>query len=262
MNVTVANTSADLGIMGFVPGSSWLPRLSEGSNLGSMPAGLNDRHDILYGKFADSGRITDAASLSSYATGTSTKDFTDRDWSAQNFPCTVKPEFDPDKPVLLGMPVDQAEKPSQPIQLKDLFTSAVFDLASTGDETLIRDFVLAQELRTAGTTVTIERHEAPVFPGRVPTDRPAPSRKLRRTAVVVTATVASVDPEGPIPGGEVTFFVNGVPQHKPVPLDDGGRVRVTLNGLKPGEHLIRAAYAGGGRNEQLASSSANLLVKV
>src|ERR1700686_306541 len=90
LDVSVSNTSADEGVMGFIPKGSWLPRLRNGVDVGPRPASLHDRYVMLYKTFADSWRITDKTSLFVYPPGTSTKTFTDPDWPAEKLPCRLK----------------------------------------------------------------------------------------------------------------------------------------------------------------------------
>src|SRR5205814_1363295 len=134
IDVNVSNTKADEGVMGFIPKGSWLPRLRNGTDVGPMPASLNDRHTVLYKKFADSWRVTDPASLFVYEPGTSTKTFTDLDWPAEKPPCKLKPQFQiPGVGVLKGMPVPEAEQICRVVTDKDLHAHCVFDVATTGD---------------------------------------------------------------------------------------------------------------------------------
>jgi hypothetical protein len=259
MNVSVSNTSADEGIMGFVPRDSWLPRLRDGTNVGPMPASLPDRYAVLYKTFADSWRVTDTTSLFVYESGTSTKTFTDRDWPAEKPPCQMKPEFQvPGVPVFKGMPIDRARVVCQAVMEKDLHTNCVFDVATTGDPIFAEGYLLAQELRLHGTFVRLEGGEAPGRPDRMPGDTADQPQPRPEPSLTLTATVVPLTPDRPTPTGSVTFFVDGVPMNRPVSLDDRGRARVLVR-LKPGEHKIRATYSGGGKYNYHSSSSPNLL---
>ena len=167
MNVDVSHTGADEGIMGLIPEDSWLPRLRDGISVGPMPASLQDRYVTLYKTFADSWRVTDATSLFVYAPGTSTKTFTDLDWPAERPPCDLKPEFQvPGAKILPAIPIEEAEMICRAVTMKDLHSNCVFDVATTGDETFAKGYLLAQELRLYGTTVEIAAHEAPSRPDR------------------------------------------------------------------------------------------------
>ncbi len=263
LDVSVSQTSADEGVMGFVPKGSWLPRLRNGADVGPMPASLHDRYVTLYKTFADSWRVTDKTSLFVYAPGTSTKTFTDPDWPAEKPPCKLKPEFHtPGVAVLKGMPVARAEMICRVATDKKLYKNCVFDVATTGDETFAKGYAFAQEIRLYSTAVKIACHQSPSRPFRSSdgtTDAPARPGAL---PVVVIATVLPLTPGRPIPTGTVTVFIDGVPMNRPMPLDDRGRARVRVAGLKPGEHKIRATYSGGGKYNYHSSTSANLLCTV
>lgn len=260
MNVAVSRTSAHEGIMGFIPKGSWLPRLRDGADLGALPASMQDRYDSLYGKFADSWRVDDQTSLFVHEPGTSTETFTDREWPGVRPPCDhIRPELAaPGTHELGGMAIEKAEMICRVVTEPDLYASCVFDVATTGDETFARDYAAAQELRLYGTKVDIEGFEAPVFTDRLPRDDDAQRLRAPSGALAVTARVSALTPDRPVPTGSVTFIVDGMPTRRPLRLDDLGRARTTLR-LKPGDHVIRAAYTGGGRYEYHSSTSPNLL---
>jgi hypothetical protein len=259
MNVSVSNTRADEGIMGFIPRDSWLPRLRDGTSVGPMPASLHDRYVTLYRQFADSWRVTDQTSLFVYHSGTSSKTFTDRDWPAEKGPCTLKPQFQvAGVEVLKGMPVERARMICAPVNAKDLNRNCVFDVATTGDEFFAEGYLLTQELRTYGTYVTLVGADPPSRPDRVQGTMPEQRPARRGRPLRVTATVLPITPGRPTPTGGVTFIVDGVPMKRPLDLDGRGRARITLQ-LMPGEHRIRATYCGGGRYQYHSSSSPNLV---
>ena len=263
IDVSISNTKGDEGIMGHVPSASWLPRLRDGVSVGPMPPSLQDRYVTLYKEFADSWRVTDDTSLFVYAPGTSTRTFTDPDWPAEKPPCEMKPEFQvPGAPVFEGMPIQEAEMICSLVTEKDLHNNCVFDVATTGDETFARGYLLAQELRLYGTAVQV----AGYVPATTRTDRTSPAvateQRRRDGWLVVTATVRPLTPGNPHPAGTVVFFVDGVPMKRPIELDDSGTASVELGPLKPGEHRIRANYSGGGRHDYHSSTSPNLLYTV
>ena len=261
LNVSVSNTSADQGVMGFIPTGSWLPRLRNGTDVGPMPASLNARYVTLYKTFADSWRITNTTSLFVYAPGTSTSTFTDLDWPAEKLPCTLKPQFQiPGLKVLQGMPVARAETICRLVTDKDLYQNCVFDVATTGEEGFAKGYVFAQEVRQSSTSVKIACHQAPsgrpYRPSQITTGVPA---QPKAPSVLVNATVSPLTPGRPIPTGTVTVFIDGVPMNRPMQLDDRGRARVKIAGLKSGEHKIRATYSGGGKFDYHSSSSSTLV---
>ena len=260
LDVGIANTRADDGIMGFIPSGSWLPRLRNGQAFGPMPAALHDRYVELYKRFANSWRVNSRTSLFVYMPGTSAKTFTDRDWPAEQPPCKVKPALRisaarPRKPIS----VRKAEQICNAITEGDLHEFCVFDVATTGDETFAQGYRFAQELRLFGTAVRIFGDEPAAGNDRLP-DRDPP-RRPPEGALAVTATVVPLSPDRPTPTGAVTFVVDGVPMRRPVRLDERGRARMTIQ-LKPGDHTIRALYSGGGEFGHHSSASPNLLHSV
>jgi hypothetical protein len=260
LDVSVSNTSADEGVMGFVPTGSWLPRLRNGVDVGPRPASLHDRYITLYKTFADSWRITDKTSLFVYAPGTSTSTFTDPDWPAEKLPCRLKPQFQiPGVEVHQGMPVARAEAICRIVTDKNLYQNCVFDVATTGDETFAKGYVFAEEIRLYSTSVKIGCSQGPSRPYRSPNataDAPA------QNSLFVTATVAPLAPGRPIPTGTVTVYIDGVPMNRPVQLDGRGEARVRITGVKPGEHKISATYSGGGKFDYHSSSSSTLVCSV
>jgi len=260
LDVSVSHTRADEGIMGFIPKGSWLPRLRNGINVGPIPATLHDRYVTLYKTFADSWRVTDHTSLFVYAPGTSTNTFTDHNWPAEKLPCKLNPEFqNPEVPVHKGMPIARAEMICRVVTDKDLYKNCVFDVATSGDETFVKGYIFAQELRLYGTSVKIECHGAPIRTGRSSNVTAAVPAQAGAHSVIITATVLPLTPGRPIPTGSVTFFVDGVPTNRPSQLDERGRARFRIARMNPGEHKFRASYSGGGKYDYHSSTSPNLL---
>lgn len=260
LDVSISNTSADVGVMGFIPKGSWLPRLRNGVDVGPRPASLHDRYLMLYKTFADSWRITDKTSLFVYAPGTSTKTFTDPDWPAEKLPCKLKPEFQiAGVKVHQGMPVDRAEAICRIVTDKALYQNCVFDVATTGDQTFAKGYAFAEGVRLYSTSVKIECHQGPGRPYRSPhatADAPA------QNSFTVTATVAPLTRGRPMPTGTVTVLIDGVPMNRPVQLNDRGQARIKIPGLKPGEYKVRATYSGGGNFDYHASSSSTRICRI
>lgn len=259
MNVSVSNTRADEGVMGIVPKDSWLPRLRNGLSLGPKPANAHDRYVALYQKFADSWRVTAANSLFVYASGTSTATFTDKGWPAEKPPCKMKKELKvPGVLVFKGMPVEQARGVCAAVTIKDLHENCVFDVATTGDPTFAEGYLLAQELRLYGTAVKLTANAAPARQDRTPDDRGDQSPANSAQVLQLIAAVSPIMADRPVPTGEVTFYVDGMPLKRPVKLDGRGQARLMLPPLKEGAHTLRAAYPGGGRYDYHSSSSAEV----
>jgi FtsP/CotA-like multicopper oxidase with cupredoxin domain len=247
LDVEVTNTDAEGGLMGHIPKGTWLPALPSGATLGPIPASLNDRYIALYKTFADAWRLTDATSLFEYLPGRSTATFTDRDWPPQEPPCTtLKRGFPkPVNPILQNIPIARAKQICKEVKLDDLHAACVFDVATTGDETFAKAYLIAQELRLCGSAVQIIGDKPQTRPGQ---------------ALVVTATVLPRIAGRPMPQGSVTLIIDGVAGKQPVKLDRYGRARFTVARLKTGTHKIRAVYTpSGGNNTYHSSSSPNLL---
>jgi hypothetical protein len=211
-----------------------------------MPESLHDRYIALYRTFANAWRVTDKTSLFVYAPGTSTATFTDEDWPAEKPPCKLKPQFEiPGAPTPVNIDIEKAKQICKGVTIDGLNRDCVFDVATTGDETFAKGYLLAQDLRLHGSTVQIVGDK--------------PQTQLGET-LVITATVAPMSASRPTPTGSVTFLVDGVPAGPPVRLDDRGRARHATERLAVGPHKIRAAYSGGdGQSSYHSSSSPNLL---
>jgi hypothetical protein len=80
LNVNIYGTSAQEGTMGKLAARSWLPALPDGTSLGAKPESEAERYKVLYEKFADAWRVTDATSLFDYEPGTNTATFTRKEW--------------------------------------------------------------------------------------------------------------------------------------------------------------------------------------
>jgi hypothetical protein len=264
LDVGVTNARADEGVMGYIPQDSWLPRLRNGKSLGPKPISLHDRFVQLYRTFSNSWRVTRKTSLFVYAPGTSTTTFTDRDWPAEKSPCDMKPQFQiPGAPILEGVPIPEAEAICRGVTDKALFANCVFDVATTGDETFAKGYLIAEEQRLYGTAVQITGYE----PAIIRPDRSPAARRIKQPDhldqwLALTATVVPLAPGRPTPTGTMTFLIDGVPLQRPVELDDTGSARLTVGPLRPGEHTIRATYTGGGRYNNYSCASPNLLYTV
>ncbi len=250
LDVSVLHTQADEGIMGRIPKNTWLPALPSGATLGPKPANLHDRYVALYRTFADAWRVTDQTSLFVYLPGTSTGTFTDRDWPPEQPPCTLKPEFQkPVTPILKNIELEKAERICRNVTDEDLHANCVFDVATTGDKSFAKGYLIAQDLRHQSTAVQI-------FSDKLQTQH---GELLTITAVVMPLTVLPMMYDGLRPKGTVTFLVDGVPASSPVRLNRQGRAAFKTDRLEIGDHVIRAVYSGGGRPKYYPSSSPNLL---
>ncbi len=246
LNVNVAHTLADEGIMGSIPEGSWLPALPNGTTVGPMPVNLHDRYVALYKTFADAWRVTDATSLFAYEPGTSTKTFTDEDWPAEKPPCKLQAQFHVPgaNPRPANIPIEKAKKICEGVTVDGLHRDCVFDVATTGDEEFAKFYLAEQELRRRSSAVQIVGDKQKTRYGEL---------------LVITATVLPLRHDGPTPTGSVTFLIDGKPAGPPLKLDDRGRATFTTDRLERGVHKIRAAYVRGGKQGYDPSASPSLL---
>lgn len=247
LNVSVSHTDADQGLMGRIPPQTWLPLLRNGASVGPRPAALHDRYVALYKTFADSWRVTDQTSLFVYAPGTSTKTFTDRDWPSDNPPpCKPLPEFEIPgaNPPLVNIRVDTAKRICRPVTVDDLNAGCVFDVATTGDKSLVDSYLIAQEIRLNGTAVQLVADKARTRPGE---------------AVRFTATVSALTSKRPIPTGSVAFLIDDVQAGPPIELDKQGRATLKTASLATGVRRVRAVFAAKGEQTAFHNSSSPTL---
>ncbi len=240
MNISLSHTHGDEGLMGKIPQGSWLPRLRSGATLGPKPDSLNDRYVELYKTFADSWRITDSTSLFTYAPGTSTATFTDKDWPTFNPPCKLKPQFElPGATPQPAIPEAEAKIICKAVTEDDLFENCVLDVAATGEKSFANGYLLEQRIRLSATSVQIIYESA-------------------RDKIKVCAIVSPLHNKGPKPTGKVTFSVNGVKVGQPVEVDSNGHACITLDRPKE-DDKVTAAYDGGDEYGLSSSSSPNLI---
>ena len=150
LDVSVQNTPAREGTMGPVLAGDWLPRARNGASFGPRPAALHDRHIVLNQKFADSWRVTHTTSLFDYSAGTSTANFTDKNWPPESGqPCRTSL---PSAPPLKSMQPELAKAACQGIRDKALLQDCLFDVTVMGDRTVARGYLMLDKLRTVNAT--------------------------------------------------------------------------------------------------------------
>jgi hypothetical protein len=103
----------------------------------------------------------------------------------------------------------------------------VFDVATTGDPTFAKHYLIGQNLRLHSTRVQVVGDSYETQVGQ---------------PLVVTATVTALFTGRP-PTGHVTFVIDGVATGTPVRLDTQGRASFTVTNLSVGDHKIRATFA-------------------
>jgi hypothetical protein len=140
VDIDITNTPSREGIAGHVLAGDWLPRAPDGSSFGSMPGPLATRHVVLNQTFADAWRVTSSTSLFDYATGTSTADFTDRNWpTPPGKPC--RSSLPPVRPPLTRMQPDLAQEVCRVVQDDTKRAHCVFDVTVTGDREFVRGYL-------------------------------------------------------------------------------------------------------------------------
>lgn len=229
LNLSILNTPATSGIMGFIPPGSWLPTLPDGTSMGPRPASSTDRFDDLNRKFADAWRVTNATSLFDYAPGMSTADFTNKDWPVEGSTnCSL-----PKQPLVEPIDRDVAEELCGQIAKRDARANCAFDVALTGEPNFARTYELTQMLEEQATGTEVFTTKASSEPGE----------RVDFVAVVKSKkTGERIAPAAGRETGAVQFTLNGAKLGKPVQVDAFGRATLTTSRLKPGKHRIGATY--------------------
>jgi hypothetical protein len=144
LNLDLFNTTGREGIMGTITSGTWLPRLPDGSSVGPLPALLHQRFVDLNQKFADAWRLTNATSLFSYAPGTSTATFTNRNWPPEGPPCIV-----PGSSIPPAQPVEPQYAQTVCRDVKDAKMKAqcIFDVTVTGNPGFANTYLKTQQLK-------------------------------------------------------------------------------------------------------------------
>lgn len=231
LHISVFHTPAHEGIMGARSNGSWLPRLSDGSTLGNMPASLHDRYVDLYVKFADSWRVTDSTSLFDYADGTSTATFTNKAWPTENGPYVVD-----SAPVVKPLDLKAAQLACRQVKGKNEKADCVFDVRVMGRKAIAKPHLLAQKIRTGATFIKLRD-----------------DRDMNRKVVTFTATVArhAAPTRGEInakarakdvPTGWVQFTLNGKKAGRPVKLNSKGQASWKVARQKIIKQTVGARY--------------------
>ncbi len=235
LNVDVSHTPALSGILGAIPGDSWLPTLPNGKSMGPMPGPLHDRYLDLYQKFANAWCVTDKDSLFDYAPGTSTKNFTMSDWPLEQPPCNL-PHTEPVRPV--GRAV--AERACELVAADNLHANCVFDVMVTGNVGFAKTYLGTQQIQIGPKTTTT------VYDHKDPSEVEEP--------VTFTATVEAGNG---VPTGTVQFSLDGAKAGQPLQLDSKGQAKWKTSSLKPGKHKVAATYIPTPGSVFLPSTSAD-----
>lgn len=127
------------GIAGPIASDSWLPALSDGNSVGTIPGPLPQRHKILYEKFSDSWRVGAATSLFDYQAGTSTATFTNAEWPRQDGNCRL-----PNTSPLAQMSEARATTICGGVHVPQFRKACIADVMATGDKVFAAGYVKLQ----------------------------------------------------------------------------------------------------------------------
>ncbi len=143
LSIAVTHTRASDGIMGAIATGSWLPRLSNGTSVGPLPAALPQRYADIYGTFANSWRVSNATTLFDYGPGQSTGSFTVKSWPPQNGPCVI----DNMPPVRETLDISVARKVCLPVRDENQRANCVADVVATANTGFARAYLNSERVK-------------------------------------------------------------------------------------------------------------------
>jgi hypothetical protein len=150
LNIDTSHVRATQGVMGAIAPGSWLPALPDGSSLGPRPANLQQRYNVLYGKFGNAWRVSSANSLFDYAPGTSTGTFTIASWPNGESPqsCVVPPRrgAPATPPPAKALPLEVAQKHCGALLADDARANCVQDVRVTGEPGFAQTYLVAERI--------------------------------------------------------------------------------------------------------------------
>ncbi len=172
LNVNVYQTAAHEGTMGKLGQRSWLPALPDGSSLGQKPASENERYQVLYEKFADAWRVTDATSLFDYEPGTNTATFTRDEWP-RNHPqsCDIEGQTAV-QPATEQVAEQACENVANAVQRAD----CAFDVMITGNTEFAKSYEVMQGFGPRGSGWYTPEPPKKSPPAKTPPDKTPPDR--------------------------------------------------------------------------------------
>lgn len=235
LNLNVSRSSALEGIMGAVA-DGWLPRLPDGTSLGTRPAALAARYTDLYTLFGDAWRVNAGTSLFDYAPGTSTSTFTYAGWPSQTLPCVV-PKQKPVEP----LDRDTAVRVCRDIRDRHRNNDCVFDVITTGEVGFAQTYLMTEALLAGATHTAVTGDKV-----------------VSRVDEAVTFT-AVVEPETQggerAPAGTVQFFVDGREEGERVEIDAKGQATWRTSFRTDGTYQVTAVYTPNEGSGYLPSTS-------
>jgi hypothetical protein len=237
LDVDVVHSSATSGLMGLIPQSSWLPLTASGASVGTMPASVVERYNLLYHVFGDSWRVTNANSLFDYKPGTSPVKFRVPGWPGQTPPCTV--HGSPNPP---AKPIDpqKAAEYCRDVADKRAKADCSFDVALTGEPGIAKLFLASRRFHM-GATITKVAHDLRGSTGA--------------RAVIYTAEVTpGAQGNGGAPRGTIVFSVAGKPVSKPIPLDERGVAHWESTSINMLDQTVTATFTPASSSVYLPST--------
>ena len=248
LNLTVLHTPAYEGLMGARASGSWLPRLSDGTTLGAMPANLQDRYIELYGRFADSWRVSDKTSLFDYVSDTSTQTYTLAGWPK------IEPPYLARGPVAKPVKRAVAQLACRVIKNKVIQDDCVFDVMVTGNVGFARTYLIQQGI-LAGLTRT-----------RLQTIKSGNGDKDTLTYIATVehdANAMAGDGDAAIvPSGTILFMLDEKPVARPVKLDGKGQASLALAKSMVSDLHVMARYLPSKGSRFLTSNSPDETLKL
>ena len=240
LNLSVFNTPAYEGTMGFIPSGDWLPTLPNGTSLGPRPVSLHQRYIDLNKTFANAWRVTDNTSLFDYAPGTSTATFTHASWPPENPPCVI-----PDSPSTKPIDLQIAQRHCRNIVDKNNNANCVFDVGLTGEPSFAKAYLQSQRIE-AGLTKTI-------------VDDDKDTSQYQETVKFTASVVRTASRKGATAVGTLQFLLDGNKVGNPVTLNSKGRALWSTSALETGDHKISASYSPANDSAFLPSTSPELI---
>jgi hypothetical protein len=249
LNISILNTPAIEGIVGYIDPGQWLPQLSDGTYLGPKPGDLSERYKELNETFLKSWRVNTASSLFDYAPGTSSASFTVVGWPFENASSCDIPSMTTVNPINR----EEAELACREIIDRDNRVNAILDVMVTGEVGFAKTYLLAEKLELAGTKTEIYPEHKITEEGNSTTFVAVVKRSL------TDMRLGFDEKEQRSGSGMIQFIFNGEPMDKPVSVDQFGRARWTSPKLKSGEYKIVAEFVPSeSKKDILASRSSEL----
>ncbi len=240
LNLSVFNTPATEGVMGYIPTGDWLPALPSGASLGGRPAPLGQRYVDLNHTFANAWRVDNESSLFDYFPGTSTDTFTNKEWpSEKSDSCIIE-----NRPRVRPVKKEVAQEACRAVINKDDKADCIKDVAVTGEIGFAQAFIESQKVDIGATTTEVRGAQ-------------------RRSKVIFTALVTRTKTQEKVALeegrddslGTVQFTLNGSRIGRPIELDRNGSATWATSDLDTGKYKLGAMYSPADKEGPLLPSA-------